>query len=436
MTDELELRQPCPGCALGVGQCECDEETDGEAPTPGLEAELVAENTNDAPEAEEGLLVEETRAVDLTPPDYMRDAAAKGLDLLEFAGDGLVDRTVREARAMAAGEVTADKWVRIAAWLARHRTDLEGAPEPGADGQWTAGQVAHLLWGAEPTLEGNERTRAYAEGVVTQLEAEASERKDEEYTMAIEFRNVSAEFAQDGDGYTYRGHIALFDSPSSPSLGFTEVIKRGAFSKSISAATRGEWEVKAFQDHKPELFLGSTKTGSVSLVEDERGLLAEVRLNPDVTYASDLAATMKRDGAAMAASFGFTVPSKGDKWSQDGTYRELTNIRLHEVSILTGNAPAYPATVGLGAVRALATRLEAEPAQVRDAVDALLNGELDTDRAAFIRAALGKIAPEAIAAPADEITVTTEEIAAAEAELPASIRELRLRLMAVANPSR
>lgn len=419
MSDEI---RDCSGCAIGIGACDC---LTGEDTVPGtVAAPAPAEEQIEEKLEEIEQLIDEIRAVDLEAPSYVRDAAAKGLELLEFAGDGLVERTIREARAMARGEVSADKWRRMSAWLARHRVDLEGAPEPGKDGRYTPGQVAHLLWGAEPTLDGNDRTRRYAEAIVKQLDAEAGERSDGDPQMSIEFRSIPVSLSDAGDGFTYRGHIALFDSPSSPALGFTEVIKRGAFSKSLSAATRGEWEVKAFQDHKPELFLGSTKTGSVSLAEDERGLMAEIRLNPEVSYAADLAANLKRDGDAMGASFGFTIPSKGDRWSDDGTTRELTNIRLHEVSLLTGNAPAYPATVGLGAVRALAARIDAEPAEVRDAIDGLLNGELDLDRALYLRAILGQIAPAAEPEPEP-----IPEPAPAEAvEVPASIRELQLRL--------
>lgn len=406
-----ELRSPCPGCALGVGQCECElDETKTDVPA-----------TDETPVEDEGIVIEETRA---DAPEFIRNNAARGLELLEFAGDGLVERTIREARDMARGDVTDDKWRRMAAWLSRHRVDLEGAPEPGEDGRYTPGQVAHLLWGAAPTLAGNDRTRRYAERVVAELDSQEGERSNGEQNMSIEFRSAPVSFTDAGDGYTYRGHIALFDSPSSPALGFTEVIKRGAFSKSLSAATRGEWEVKAYQDHKPELFLGSTKTGTVSLQEDERGLFAEIRLNPDVTYASDLAANLKRDGAAMGASFGFTIPAKGERWSDDGANRELTNIRLHEVSLLTGNAPAYPATVGLGAVRALADKTGQEPAAIRDAVDGLLNGELDLDRAIFLRSLLSSMAPT----PEPEPEPEPEPVPAEEAQVPASIRELMLRL--------
>ena len=250
---------------------------------------------------------------------------------------------------------------------------------------------------------------------------------ENEHMAKTEYRATVAEFTPDtADGFTYRGHIALFDSPSSPALGFTEVIKRGAFSKSLSAASRNEWEVKAYQDHKPDLFLGSTKTGTLSLIEDERGLLAEINLNPAVSYASDLAANLRRDGAAMGASFGFTVPAKGERVSEDGATRELVNVRLHEVSLLTGNDPAYPATVGMGAVRALAQRTNHEAAEVRDAVDALLAGDVSAERAAFLRAILGAVTDEATNEP--EPAAPREPEPAAYEGVPVSVRELMLAL--------
>jgi hypothetical protein len=62
----------------------------------------------------------------------MRAAARRGLEYYEqgLGGDGLVERTIREARAMANGSVTAEKWSRIAAWIARHLVDLDA---PAAD---------------------------------------------------------------------------------------------------------------------------------------------------------------------------------------------------------------------------------------------------------------------------------------------------------------
>ena len=242
-----------------------------------------------------------------------------------------------------------------------------------------------------------------------------------------EYRATVAEFKPDAaDGFTYRGHVALFDSPSSPALGFTEIIKRGAFSKSLAAAGRAEWEIKAYQDHKPELFLGSTKTGTLSLIEDDRGLLAEIRLNPAVSYASDLAANLRRDGAAMGASFGFSVPAKGERVGEDGSTRELVNVRLHEVSLLTGNDPAYPATVGLGAVRQLAERTNHDQTEVRDAVDALLAGDVSAERAAFLRAILGEVS-EKVETVEEPAAPSAPEPAASDG-VPVSVREMQLAL--------
>lgn len=84
-------------------------------------------------------------------PDYVSRNAKRGLDLLEFAGNGLRPKTVREARSMAGGSVTAEKVRRMAAWFARHRVDLDSpkarAYVNGDSERPTPGQVAWLLWG-------------------------------------------------------------------------------------------------------------------------------------------------------------------------------------------------------------------------------------------------------------------------------------------------
>ena len=84
-------------------------------------------------------------------PSYIAANASRGLDLIEFAGDGLRPATVREARAMAGGNVSENKVTRMAAWFARHRVDLDspkaGEYLRGETERPTPGQVAWLLWG-------------------------------------------------------------------------------------------------------------------------------------------------------------------------------------------------------------------------------------------------------------------------------------------------
>jgi len=110
-------------------------------------------------------------------PQYMRDAAEQGLKYYAdgLAGDGLTPKTVREARAMARGEVSNDKWVRVAAWIARHLPDLD-APDadPNSEGYPSAGVVAHLLWGSGPSKTDAIRAMEYAQGVVATIEKDDS----------------------------------------------------------------------------------------------------------------------------------------------------------------------------------------------------------------------------------------------------------------------
>jgi hypothetical protein len=120
--------------------------------------------------------LEESRQVNLTPPAYMRAAARRGLELNRqgFGGDGLTDKTKQEARDMADGRVSEDKWRRIAPWIARHLVDLD-APQnnnPDDPGYPGAGLVAHYLWGSGPSKRAAQRTRDYAQGVIDRLDAE------------------------------------------------------------------------------------------------------------------------------------------------------------------------------------------------------------------------------------------------------------------------
>jgi hypothetical protein len=105
-------------------------------------------------EEEEEEEEESVRQVSLEIPVYIRIAARKGLDYYGqgLAGEGLVDRTVREARDMARGDITEDKVVRANAWAQRHAVDLQ-APKnsDSTDDQFPgAGAVAHYLWGINP----------------------------------------------------------------------------------------------------------------------------------------------------------------------------------------------------------------------------------------------------------------------------------------------
>ena len=344
---------------------------------------------------EDGMNHDENRQVNLEPPAYMRAAARRGLEYYEQGkgGDGLVERTIREARAMASGSVTADKWVRIRAWIARHLVDLESPDaNPSSDNYPSAGVVAHLLWGSGPSMRAARRALAYAEGVVARIEAENEGRAKGEALSKIETRINSTEFEirEEADGMRFSGYAAVFDSPSEP-LPFIERIQRGAFRKSL----RSRNDVKFLWNHDTGEILGSTRAKTLTLTEDERGLKVEGVL-PNTSRGRDVAELLKR-GDVDSMSFGFSVPQGGDTWNADGSERTLKSVRLHEVSLVA--FPAYPGTAGLQSVRGIdkvAERADVDADALADALLKIEDGqEITADEKVMLSRVIDKLAPEA-----------------------------------------
>ena len=348
---------------------------------------------------------DEMRAINQEAPAFMRAAARRGLEYYADGkgGDGLVDRTIREARLMAEGQVSDQKWIRIAAWIARHLVDLDSPDaNPDSDNYPSAGVVAHLLWGSGPSKRQAQRALNYAQGVVERIRAEEDNsrwsnisvhlNKDERQNMGqkVERRINNVEFdvrelKEDKSGMSFTGYAAVFDSPSEP-LPFTEVIRAGAFERSLKSRN----EIKLFMNHNTDVVLGSTRAGTLRLTEDSKGLLAEAEL-PDTTAGRDLSVLMKR-GDVNSMSFGFSVPANGDKWSSDGSTRELHQVRLHEVSIVTG-FPAYEATTAsVRSLDILATRTNVDVDQLSDALLRLEAGEtLEPEKADLITEVVEKL---------------------------------------------
>ena len=315
----------------------------------------------------------EHREVNLDPPAYMKAAARQGLKYYEegLAGDGLVEKTVREARAMVAGNVTADKWVRIRAWVSRHLGDLDSpSANPTSDDYPSAGVVAHLLWGSGPSKRSAQRVLKYAEGVVGRLEAENSDRSTArgESMSKVETRYhvTDIEVREYEEGMRFTGYAALFNSRSQP-LPFIEVIEPGAFRRSIDSRN----DIKLLWNHSTSDVLGSTRAKTMKLYEDANGLRVEADL-PNTTLGRDAAELLRR-GDVDSMSFGFSVPSGGDEWSADGMTRTLKSVRLHEVSIVA--FPAYTATAGTTSVRALEAVAKRAQVSEDELADAMLKIE-------------------------------------------------------------
>ena len=351
---------------------------------------------------------EEARDVNLTPPAYMRAAARRGLEYYRegLGGDGLVDRTIREARAMAEGNVTADKWVRIRAWIARHLVDLD-APDanPTSENYPSAGVVAHLLWGSGPSKASARRALKYAEGVVARLEEEnrASISQESEQMAKIEKRTNEVQFelraVENGDGMTFTGYAAVFNSPSEP-LPFIERIAPGAFKRSLKARN----DIKLLWNHDTGSVLGSTRAGTLKLEEDNYGLRVTAML-PETTLGKDVRTLVQR-GDVNAMSFGFSVPANGDSWNTEGTERTLRSVRIHEVSIVA--FPAYTSTAGTATVRSfdgVAKRAEVDADQLADAMLAIEDGkDLSLEQSELLTQVIQRLTPQEEDSVTDELT--------------------------------
>lgn len=288
----------------------------------------------------------EQRAIDLSAPQFMRDNAERGLQYHEegLSGDGLEPQTVEDARKMVDGEVSPEKWRKIAPWIARHMVDLEAS-----EGEITAGVVAHLLWGSGSTKEEAQRTMDYAQNIIDNLDAELEDEartapavrehrwvisKSNEQRKQIAYTNLELRALDDSeDGWTVSGYAAVFDSPSEP-LPWTEFVRRGAFKKTINDGA----DVRLLIDHTG-VPLARTKSGTLTLREDDKGLFMEARLDPNNPDAVKMRSALMR-GDVTQMSFAFETIKDG--WNGDRSVRELKEVRLHDVSLVT--YPAYEET--------------------------------------------------------------------------------------------
>lgn len=349
---------------------------------------------------------DESRAVNQKAPAYMRAAARRGLELYEegFGGAGLTQKTIREARLMAEGQVSDDKWIRIAAWIARHMPDLDAPKNSNRqDPEYPgAGLVAHLLWGSGPSKRAAERAMNYAEGVVARIRAEertmtetiektnrwadvarAIQKKIDGVapTAEPEIRTTNTDFemrAEGEDGMTFSGYASVFNSTSEDLGGFREFVAPGAFKRSLQARN----EIKLLWNHDTNEPLASVRGGSLELVEDQRGLKVTAKL-PNTTRGRDVAELI-RSKVIDSMSFGFNVIK--DSWSNDGSVRTLESVRLHEVSIVT--FPAYQATTAQ--VRSVQPTIDAD--ELANALLKLESGEdLDEKSATLITDVVGKL---------------------------------------------
>jgi uncharacterized protein len=135
-------------------------------------------------------------------------------------------------------------------------------------------------------------------------------------------------------GRRLEGYAATFFKSADIGGRFVETIAPGAFSSSL----RSKADILALVDHDPGRVLARTRSGTLRLSEDSRGLAFDLDI-PDTQAGRDVLALAER-GDLGGMSFGFTALDE----KRDGDRRELRAVELHEISVVLA-WPAYDGTV-------------------------------------------------------------------------------------------
>lgn len=164
---------------------------------------------------------------------------------------------------------------------------------------------------------------------------------------------LPAEVRADDDGaIRVSGHAAVFGERANIGGWFEEQIEAGAFSEAI------ERDDVVFLINHEGLPLARTRSKTLKLSEDDRGLYMETELDADDPDVLTIIPKMKR-GDLDKMSFAFRV--EVEEWDESGDIplRTIKKASLSDVSIVTN--PAYEGTdIGL---RSLEQHREAHQAE-------------------------------------------------------------------------
>jgi HK97 family phage prohead protease len=146
------------------------------------------------------------------------------------------------------------------------------------------------------------------------------------------FRNIKIRSDETEDGRRIEG-IIPYNSRSVPMWGITEIIAPSAFRKTLNDNAN----VFALFAHDTNKVLGSTRAGTLELINSEDGLVCRCSL-PNTSYGNDAWEIIKR-GDVATMSFGF----RPIKWTDENNERTLREVALEEVSFCVP-FPAYEET--------------------------------------------------------------------------------------------
>lgn len=155
-------------------------------------------------------------------------------------------------------------------------------------------------------------------------------------TRTFDITKLSTRDATEEQPSKITGYAAVFNSKTTIGGWFDEVIEPGAFARSLSE----NGDIRALFNHNWDNVLGRTKSGTLRLEEDERGLKFEIEL-PNTSVGRDLAESMSR-GDINQCSFGFWITEENWDYSVEPALRTIKEVELYEISVVS--IPAYDDT--------------------------------------------------------------------------------------------
>lgn len=142
---------------------------------------------------------------------------------------------------------------------------------------------------------------------------------------------------EEGGEHHISGYFAVFNSNYNIAPGMSESIAPGAFSKTLAGG-----DIRALVNHDTTLVAGRTKAHTLELKEDERGLWADITVNPRDQDIMNAYERVSR-GDVDQASIGFEIISEDVEYRDDeSVHWTIREVELYEVSICT--FPAYEQT--------------------------------------------------------------------------------------------
>lgn len=168
---------------------------------------------------------------------------------------------------------------------------------------------------------------------------------------------IPAEIRAEADGIKVEGYAAVFNEETNIGGFFRERIEPGAFSDAI-----GRDDVVFLINHEG-LPLARTRSGTLTLSEDDRGLKMFTTLDPEDPDVRSIAGKMKR-GDLDKMSFAFMPEVQEWDESGDMPLRTIKRAALFDVSVVT--TPAYDGTeIGLRSLEAFRRAQNYQAARAR-----------------------------------------------------------------------